>query len=1360
MSATTTNSLLENAIRDLERLASRARLLIVSRRVIGLAAAAIGAGAVTIALDWIFRFPAPFRAIVLLLGLAVLAMFAWRLVVPAMRFRPTPTQLALRIERSSPSLRGRLASGIEFAMTDAGRESELAARSMSDLAARLSSESIRSWLAPRRSLAEVSTALATIVVVALVAALLPTHARIGVTRLLLPFSQSEWPARTHVESLMPPITHHAKGQPILLAAKLSEGDAASERVAAVVTVTRDDGTVSTDRLMLTRQRDGRYERVLEGDPTVGRLDIRFASSDHESPSMAIELVPPPKIETATLKVDPPAYASGVIEPRSVDLGDGTDDRAIAREPALFGSSARLELMLNKPIPAGEWSKSVGSTNVEGADDLPSLRFDPDPADGRRWTIAWTVTGPREITLVPTDEHHISAVDDIRFRLDAVEDRPPMAAVTAPASDETVLPTAVVPVAVEARDDVALAKAGILVSRFVGGKGNGDVVRDGVSDVATTLDRREESLDLAALGAAPGDVFAVQAAAQDGFDLDGQKHERVLSAPRTLRVISEVELGKQLRAQLAAVRRAAVRLDSQQAELSAAALNGRFDPTLERGQAQVSERLRDATESLDELVRRVERNRLADEELSATLEQARELVASANRGSSRASEAMQRKREATTPDAAKDAATEAVTAQEEVRADLEDLIKLLDRDEDSWAMGREIDRLREQIEGLKKRTASLGERTVGQKPEDLKEPEKSELDSLAKEQDESARDAQKLIDELRTRAEAVEKVDKSRANAMRDAAKAGEERRLQRSLEQAGKDVEENRMQQAQQGQQSALDALDRMRKGLEDVRKARAEELRRALESLEQSLERLIATNEEELINLARVAGPGDEDALGERGRAMVKLAQNTQAVAGEARAIGSEAGRIARTIDRAADNHGAAVGFIRAKPARLEDAKAAEERGLALLKEALESSRQVRQQSEQREREQKMQEILAAYRQLLEKELGLRDATLVLRPAVPNAKLDRRGLIESRRLSIAQGEVGTRATAMLEEHTELKEAEVFVEAHGLIADWASRASQRLSEGTLDDETVALETQIADAISGLVDALAPAAPDDNPFQENQPNSNGNNGGNNGGNNPPQPKLPPIAELKLLRSLQVQIFERTKRLDGQREASGNGEAVPAIDAELDSLARLQERLVGLLEGVIRKNLPPAPPEGGEGGGDPTTPAPPEPGGDPSGEPTGTDGDPAGEPPAGKPADEPNPEAGTQAGPQTGPQAGPESLPQTRPQAVFESDPRFRTQRAAHRDLSFGSPIRVAFLGAVESPSRVVGRASSESPIFGPSLFAFPSRDGMLWIDTVGARTVPSVEGPPSGATADRNLELACSVAAVDDYRRLVMERTSR
>jgi hypothetical protein len=1174
---------LEQVLRQLERLGRRARLLLVSRRALGLVAAAVGVAALAVALDWVFRFPAWFRLIGLLLGMGFFASAAWRLLVPAWRFRPTSTELALRVERSAPALQGRLASAVEFALSDAGRESELARRAMADLEERLAGESLLAWLAPKRSLAELSTALMTLATVGAVAGLLPSFAAIGSLRILMPIIAAEWPARTAVESLIAGQGFHAQGAPLLLQARLTKGDAEGERVMADITVTREDGSVINDSIVLTRQPDGRYERVLDGDQLAAHAEVRFRSADSESEVERIAFVAPPVVVTSEITVEPPEYARGDVDVRHAELGDGTGSRGALRDAVLVGSMATLRLQLNAPLGSdAEWIRTEMVRFDDAPDDSPQHSLDRmpeltiDTAMPNQWTLRWRVARSSTLRLALRDAHGIGNVDEIAFRIEASTDRPPIAAVLVPAADESVLATALVPVEIEGRDDVALSRFGLVTTRKSTGNSGGasgepsgnEALGDSVGEVSASAARRNEVLDLGALAVRPGDVLTLVAAAEDDFELDGQRHQRVLSGPRTIRIISDVDLGKQLRAQLSTIRRAAIRMEEQQSEMLAATANRRFDAALERGQAQLSERLRSASESFEDLAERVERNRLTDAELQATLDQARDLVETASRASSEASAGMQALRQAESGEEAQArAGAEVEAAQESVRAELEDLVRLLDRDEDSWAMGRAIDQLREELGKLSEQTTETGKRTVGQRTEELTPDDQAALEGLATRQREAAQDAQELLDDLRKRAESVERTDRARAEAMREAARMGEESRLQRNLEQAGDEIQRNRIEQARANQEEAMQALSEMRRGIDDVRRARAEELRRALESLEQSIDRLIRMSEDEIIALARVGTAEDNGGAAERGRSMAKLSQNTRAIASEARAAGSEANSVARLLDRAADSQGAAVSHLRAASPNLVEAKAAEERGLAFLKDARSQSQRTREQIEAREEDRKRKEMVMSYRRLHEKQVSVRDGTLVARPKGDPSKLDRRALIESRRLAIVQGEVRTDLDAVLRDQMDVRSSQAFSQAHELLGGWASEASERLSKGDLSDGTVGLQNLVIETLQEVVEALNEEANEEPEQFKQNPNGEEQPSGGSGGGSGKQPAIPPVAELKLIRALQIQILARTRAVDRLRaEGATTGEAA---ETELRAIAKLQSVLLKTATEVVRK-----------------------------------------------------------------------------------------------------------------------------------------------------------------------------------------------
>ena len=1162
---------------DLERLGRRARWLLVARAVAVGLGSIVGGIALVAALDWMVRFPGWLR-LGLLVGLSV-AIVGWlrRLFGPALAFRPTAIDLALRIERSEPAMAGRLASGVEFAASGLDGSSPFAHRTVEDVASRVAGVSVLGALRPSRPLASMAPALAGLTVALALTIAFPHLSSIAVRRVLLPFGSAAWPARTAVESLLGEAVHRPKGEAVVLAARLVRGDDAGARVTARVRSRRGDSFGAAEDLVLTRQPDGRYERVLEGDPLRDAIEVSFVASDSESEPTVLEFIPRPAIAASRLMATPPAYAAGAVEAIERDLGDGTDERATVREPLLAGSAVTLEIELDRPLPPPEEAATGWSPWRLGEAPIEARRESGQP---ERWSLVWTAGSPgmpETLELGLVDALGIANGDTIRFRIPSFRDQPPVATVVEPAADESVLPTAVLEVAVEGSDDVGLAFFGSVTRRTPSEGGDAEVVRDTTTADAGRRVRREETLDLAAIGAKAGDTLVIRAVAEDGFENTvpdpaagaegelGVRHPPVESPPRTIRVIPESELARQLRGQLSSLRRGAIRLDAQQAELAAASANDRFDAAGERGQAQVSERLRSAGEAIEAVERRSERNRLADDELAATLDQARDLVDAAERSSQEASAAMEERRAATGAEAAKAAGERATAAQERVREELEDLVRLLDRDEDAWAMGRDLERLRESLGQVRQETQELGRRTVGQSTDNLPANERSELERLTERQREAAASSRQLIDEMRKRADGLERADRNRAEAMRNAAQKGEEGRVAQKLEQAAAESGENRLQQAAQSQEEAAEALDEMQAALEDIRKARVEELKRALESLVQSIQRLVRNNEDELIALERLDA-ADVDAVADRARVVAKLAQNARAVAGEARDAGAEAGRIARVVDRAADNLGTATSALRKSPPELAAAKTAEERSLALLREALEAAEKTREEVEDREAERARRAILGEYRKLAERQVSVRDATVAARPADPTARLDRRALVESRRLSIAEAEIGKDLDAVAKEHEDVAKSAAFAEAHRLIGEWTSSASRRLQDGDLGERTVGEQDLVLETFAGLIEALNEAEPDRDPFEEPQEQEAGGEAGASGSGN--DGVLPPIAELRLIRGLQQQALDRTRRLAGRDEAADPARA----DADRASIAGLQQKLVDLAAEVIKKMEP--------------------------------------------------------------------------------------------------------------------------------------------------------------------------------------------
>lgn len=1138
-------------LRKLEQVSRRGRAMLLAERSALLAALA-AAGVIAIALaDAVFRFPGGVRLAILLGGLGWLAAAVRRRLLPAWRFRPRAVEVALRAERLEPSLAGRLASSVEFRQSGLDRGNPLAAAAVAETEAALKRAPLPTLLRTERLRRHGGALLLAAATIAAAAVLLPQETRIGLSRVLLPLGEARWPARTEVASRMVGVEVLPGGRPVVLAAELLRGDPSRERVHAVVREFREGRQIGEQRLAMTRQSGGRFERrsAASGD----EIEVRFESADFETPPQRILLVPPPAIAAAELSVEPPAYAAAERPPQRFDLGDGTDHRSRVPTPQLAGSRARLSILLNKALPPADGDEASWiAASLPGLP--PEATLAADAAEPRRWIAAWDLAESVRIEPNLRDEHGLAADAESQFRIEVVEDAPPAVAIESPSEEEWVLPQAVVEVLAEARDDLAVAEVGLEAAI-------GDAEASPPSRRAAEGGPREtfgESVSIESLGAVAGDRVTLVALAWDRFEQDGQRRGASRSEPRRLRVVDEAEFERRLREDLSTVRQGAIRADGEQARL------------LEEGdrsaasQAGITRRAGSMAEAVERLQSRLSSNRLEASGLEGVLDEAASRLESAAAASRRAEAALRDASGGASPEGPLD--REAEEAREEVREELERLVSLLDSDEDAWAAMRRLERLAASLEALREETRAISERTLGRDPRDLPPLDRQALEQLASQQREIGGEVAELLEQADAQAERLEGVDRARAEAMRQAAEIGRQSEVEESLRQGAAEAEANRLQQSAERQEQARQSLERMRQRLEETRRIRTEMLRRLMTSLEESIAALLRSSESQAASLREwIRGEGGDEA-GLRARASeeaIRLERNTRGVAAEAASGGEEAAEVADLLERAAERQGEAIGSLRRPDAQLAEPSAAMERSSGLLREALERTRRLREQAEEDQARERRDSLAAAYREISASQLEIAESTAAAAAAIDSGELPpRRALLESRRLAVSQGEIAARSDALREETSELAEAAVFDRSHDWVSSWSSQAEDRLREGDLAAATRRRQALVAETLLAMAESLEAENQDDDAFAGEEESAGG--GGEGGSGSGGDGVFPPIAELRLLRSLQDQAYRRTRAL---------GEAPPAAEAdrrgELAELVELQLEIRRLGESLLER-----------------------------------------------------------------------------------------------------------------------------------------------------------------------------------------------
>ena len=1159
---------MKEVLHELRRLQRLTRAVMIVQRAAAVLAWTIAIVLLAGCVDYLLRLPPAVRLVLLLAGLAAFAAACRRYFLPALAFRPTLTQMALRVERSVPSLRHRLASSVEFVLAGLDASNPLAARSVRDTRSRLAGRSFLRRVRPTRLTRSVAALLIIAAVTLSFTLVIPSFTRIGLTRLLFPVGSAQWPARTAVASLMHEVLEHdrvyQRGRALPLRARNLTPHAQDGRVDAHYHLMRAGVFEAWQTVVLTHQGAGVHERLV--DANARAIEMFFSTEDARTATERVELVPLPVVVRATLRVTPPPYAADIFPPAVYEIGSGTDARAVADHAGLVGSAACLTLTLNKPLPVPlvpDARETWRRRTFRWSDD-ETMSFDalPGDADTPRWRLSWQLGASRELAVHLVDEHGLTNDEPIRYRIEAVPDRPPTVAITAPQTDQSVLSSAVIPIVAEAGDDVALRRVG-LRSRLQrhGNPDSDDLPFAPQQVISSRTGNITAEMDLSRFDLHVGDHVLLDAFAEDGFVLAGRPREPVTSPPRSLRIIDATEFAAQIRRDLAAVRENAIRVDALQGELRDELPAGRSVVRFGRAQARISGRIAGQRDLVDALTQRVDANRLSDDQLAELLRRSRLLLNDAGRASNRAADAIEQWRRAAERPLPADSGPlhlPVIHAQQAVRDRLADLIELLGRDEDAWVVQRRLDSLIRDLSAVREQTVRLIPDAIGKTRDDLTPSQVAELDEIVRRQLDLRDRARALLEEMRRRADAVRQSDPATASALRSAARAGERGEVDRDLELAARRAEQTQLQSALAAQQAAGKTLQSMRETLQQTKTARAEELLRLLADLVQSITQLILAQEHELDMLESAVARQD---YAGRDHAMIRLSRNTRSVASQARAASRQADHVARALDHAAAAQDRAVSGLRARPVQSEHAQHAEQQSLEFLRDARRLADELRQKIRQDRVLQRRADIIDAYRRLAESQNAIRQRTL---PSLDQRTFTRRRVLELRRLGDEQNEIRAGLREIESDARELTRSEIFSYVHRLIDQWAAEVADVLYIPRVDIRVTDRQQMIADALDRQIEALAGMISPPGEFAQEGGPARG--GGKAAG---PPPLILPVAELTRLYGLQEQLHLETRSIDQRADLAPDQRR-----DRLRELARVQRDLMRIT-GNIMKNLKPPP-----------------------------------------------------------------------------------------------------------------------------------------------------------------------------------------
>jgi hypothetical protein len=1118
-----------------------------------------------VVLDRLLRLPPFIRVIEL--AMLVGGGFAWFAlkVLPAFRFSPSLVEVALWLERGNALARGKLAAGADLAQSQVtpGRTGNPLASMVIDEAEAVSHKATYQRVNQqpvRRAAAAAGFAVVTLVLLVIFA---PETSKTALLRLMTPFADIQWPARTMVEPAMASLVH-PRGVALSLRAQSVRGDAADMRVEAEYRLLRD-GDGEWRKVLLSAQPDGAFERLVETDGE--SIEVLFRTEDMETLPIVIRLVPPPVVESARAVVTPPPYLSGKVDVRTIELGTGTDRRATVSPPVLTGSTINIDMMMRgtsavptEPSTRALWlTETISLVGVDGTPIAP--QFTVDDTDQTRWSMSWVASGRGVLELKPRGADGILPSERIAFEIPAIDDAPPVITIVEPTADETVTPAATPLVVAEGRDDFGVKRSWIDVSVT-----RNDAPSRRVSTVEGsqgTNARVETTLLLSEFAVEPGDRVVCVGSITDAFENNGSPRSPVVSSPRVFRVISASELSAQVRSRLGQMREAAGRLREEQAGIADAIkdvaertkTNGATATEAERAQVAGSEgrmadRIAAFERSLAELASKLERNKTDGEGLSETIQEASELARTASQRSQEGATAL--------PDAGLvDKAAERASESESALADLE---TALQRDRETAELTRRIDKLAERIDVASKDTRAAAEKSVGKQRNQLSEETKALMDRSAQAQREAAAEARALAEDLGKRAEEIQKQDKpdeGAAEAMREAQQEADNRGLARQLEQAAQQTEQNQMQGAQQSQQQAQQAVQAMQQAMKNQSKRRTEELERRITDVVDALRSLLGTIETNTLTMQKLTAT-DVAEVSRLAKLMLQLSRNASGIAENAGAAGQPMRRATTLIIRGAEQLDAVAASLRKEVADVAQAQESLEAARTSIQEALASAQKAKNDAEKDAENLRREELRGVYEQVLERQRSARSGAEAIVPA-PGKTLDRRGFVESKRIAAEQATV-TGLLTTIGARGDVSGSELYATSNQEMISASTLAGQDLAASALSRRTVLVQREVEASLASLIEALADPPEADDPFAEAPKEAGGGQQPPGGGSAAGAPRVPPMAELRLLRTMAQRVLDDTK--------SASELPDPDRAAYLSRIATRQKRLMELGERWVK------------------------------------------------------------------------------------------------------------------------------------------------------------------------------------------------
>jgi hypothetical protein len=522
-------------------------------------------------------------------------------------------------------------------------------------------------------------------------------------------------------------------------------------------------------------------------------------------------------------------------------------------------------------------------------------------------------------------------------------------------------------------------------------------------------------------------------------------------------------------------------------------------------------------------------------------------------------------ESTEAQAQQPALADARDHQDAVVSTLDELLEQMAKWETFRGIARDVRDLHDQQQQIASQTQATGERTIGKSRDSLTAEDQAELGRIAAKQEQLRDQLDRVQRKMDQMAERLGDTDAMGADSLREAVDGSRQSGTAELMQNAAASVRQNQVGQAETAERQAAEDLKQM---LDTLENNTERDLARLVEKLRQAEAKISELQKRQLEQLERTREAQTKEEAEERRRQLQHLTRQQKQLEQEAARLAQQLRRL--RAEKASKSSASAAGHMQQANQQLqaadgEQAEAEQQKVLEDLQRAMQETVQARREAEAQLAMEQLARIADTLAGLHDRQRGLKDESARLDHEVQQRGGWARSQLATLR-STAESQQAVRSDTERAREV-LTSAPVFALTLSRAMANMDRAIELLGDRQAGNVTQTVQQAAADRIAQLLDALKSDA---NQEQQGAPEGEDEGGGGGGGGQggPPSDGIPPIAQLKMLRSLQLEINERTRELHGVRQRD-NGLS-PAQQKELELLSSEQGTLAELVHDLMQSD----------------------------------------------------------------------------------------------------------------------------------------------------------------------------------------------